>query len=60
MPTIFVTFLKDFFQKAGTARPSFVASNLEAMYGEEPDPEQQRAIKLASAMMFIGEWTPRA
>ena len=50
----------EFFQKAGTARPSFVASNLEAMYGEEPDPEQQRAIKLASAMMFIGEWTPRA
>ncbi|KAI0092994.1 cytochrome P450 [Irpex rosettiformis] len=37
---------------AGTARPSFVASNIEAMYGEKHDAEHERATKLAAVMIF--------
>ncbi|KAI0768402.1 cytochrome P450 [Irpex lacteus] len=43
----------------GVAPPSFISKHLEAMYGEEHDAEQERAIKLAAGMVFIagGETT---
>ncbi|KAI0092995.1 cytochrome P450 [Irpex rosettiformis] len=38
--------------KAGMARPSFIATHLEAMHGRERDPEKERALKLAAGMIF--------
>lgn len=42
-------------QKTGTARPSFTAKHLEAMYEQKHDPEYERAVRLGAAMIFAGE-----
>lgn len=44
-----------FLQKAGTARPSFTAKYIEAMYGKPHNVEQERALRLAAAMIYAGE-----
>ena len=41
-------------QKTGTARPSFTAKHLEAMYEQKQDPEHERAVRLGAAMIFAG------
>ncbi|KAI0788920.1 cytochrome P450 [Irpex lacteus] len=40
---------------AGTARPSFTAKYIEAMYGKPHNAEQERALRLAAAMIYAGE-----